>query len=81
MNVIFVEYPGYSIYSAEKSENIIYDDSLIVYEFIIKKFDLKDENIYIIGRALGTGPAIYLSSIKNPKALFLISPFKSIKSL
>ena len=57
------------------------EDSLIVYEFIKKKFDLKDEDMFVVGRSLGTGPAVYLASKKRPKNLFLISPFKSIKSI
>ena len=81
MNVLIVEYPGYSIYDAEKSAQTICEDSLIVYNFIQKTFGTKDEDIYIVGRSLGTGPAVYLSSMKRPKKLFLISPFTSIKSI
>jgi len=80
MNVIIVEYPGYSIYKAEKSAEIICQDSLKVYSFIKEKFKAKDEDIYVVGRSLGTGPAVYLASKeKSIKSLILISPFKSIK--
>ena len=81
MNVIIVEYPGYSIYFSEKSAETMCEDSLIVYDFIQKTFNAKTEDIYIVGRSLGTGPAVYLASKKTPKNLFLISPFKSIKSI
>lgn len=81
MNVILVEYPGYSIYKSEKSAETICQDSLKVYSFIKEKFKAKDEDIYIAGRSLGTGPAVYLASKEKPKTLILISPFKSIKSI
>ena len=81
MNVLIVEYPGYSIYESKKSAQTICEDSLIVHKFIKDKFKTKDEDIYIVGRSLGTGPAVYLASKVNPKSLFLISPFKSIKSI
>ena len=81
MNVVIVEYPGYSIYNSDKGESIIYDDSKKVYEFIINKFKLKYEDIYIAGRSLGTGPATFLASKKKSKSLILISPYKSIKSI
>ena len=81
MNVIIVEYPGYSLYNVDKNSSVICEDSIIVYDFIIKKFNVKDDDIYIVGRSLGTGPAVYLASQKNPKSLFLISPFKSIKTI
>lgn len=83
MNVIIVEYPGYSIYNSEKSAETICEDSLKVYDFVKEKFNKKDEDIYVIGRSLGTGPAVYLASNEKVKIkkLFLISPFKSIKSI
>jgi len=81
MNVVIVEYPGYSIYNEEKSAETMCLDSLIVYTFIKQKFNLNDEDIYVIGRSIGTGPAVYLASKKKPESLILISPFKSIKSV
>ena len=81
MNVIIVEYPGYSIYDEEKSAETMCEDSILIFNFIKEKFNLKDEDIYVLGRSLGTGPAIYLASKVKLNSLFLISPFKSIKSL
>ena len=81
MNVVIVEYPGYSIYKSDIGESIIYDDSKKVYDFIINKFKLKYEDIYIAGRSLGTGPATFLAKEKKSKSLILISPYKSIKSI
>lgn len=81
MNVIIVEYPGYSIYYEEKSADIICEDAKLVYDFIIKTFELKQEDIYVLGRSLGTGPAVYLASQKNINSLFLISPFKKINDI
>jgi hypothetical protein len=56
------KYPGYSIYKAEKNEEIICLDSLKIYSFIREKFKAKDEDIYIVVRTLGDGPAVYLAS-------------------
>ena len=81
MNVIIVEYPGYSVYKSEKNAEVMCLDSLIVYDFIKNRFNLTHEDIFVIGRSLGTGPAVYLASKKKLKVLILISPFKSIKSI
>lgn len=81
MNVIIVEYPGYSIYNAPKNAETMCDDSLVVYSFIKNYFNLKEDDIFVLGRSIGTGPAIYLASKKKPQGLILISPFKSIKSI
>ena len=82
MNVIIVEYPGYSLYIDQKCASTkIFDDAIKVYDTIKKEFNILDEQIYILGRSLGTSPAIYLSSKRNPKALFLISAFTSMKNI
>ena len=82
MNIIMVEYPGYFIKSNNNPDsNIIFKNSLIVYDWIKSTFNASDENIFVCGRSLGTSPAIYLSNFRKPKALFLISAFTSIKSI
>ena len=81
-NIIIVEYQGYSIYFGSPSSDSIYEDSLEVYDFIVKKkFKSINPLIFVCGRSLGTSPAIYLSSNRNVKALFLVSPFLSIKDV
>ena len=82
MNVIMVEYPGYFLKTSQSYDsNSIFSESLIVYDWIKTKFKILDSQIFICGRSLGTSPAIFLSAKRNPKALFLISAFTSIKNL
>ena len=82
MNVILVEYPGYFLESNDRTNpNIFFKNSLIVYDWIISKFKVSDKQIFVCGRSLGTSSAIYLSSHRNPKALFLISAFTSMKNV
>ena len=82
MNVLLVEYPGYSIYPCEDPEsNIFFSNTYIIYNWIKNKFKINDDQIFICGRSLGTSSAIYLSSIVKPRALFLISAFTSLKNI
>ena len=81
MNLIIIEYPGYSIYKGEPNADKILENTSIVYDFIKNQFNIKDENIFIYGRSIGTSPAIYLSSIRRPNALFVVSSFTSIRSV
>ena len=81
MNIIIVEYPGYSIYPGKPDSEIILNDSLIVYDYIKNKFQLNKNNLFVCGRSLGSAPAIFLSSKKEINTLFLISPFESIKKV
>ena len=76
INVLFPEYPGYSIYESPPSTKKSLDDSLIIYDYILKNVNnITEKNIYILGRSLGTGLAVYLSSQRNPAGVFLISPY------
>ena len=78
MNVLIPEYPGYSIYKSPKSSEKCLENALIIYDFCLNNIkNIKEENIYIFGRSLGTGPAIYLSSKRNPAGTFLLSPYTS----
>ena len=81
MNIILVEYPGYSIYKEEPSTEELLQNTTIIYDYIKDKFKLKDKNIFIFGRSIGTSPATYLSSKRKPNALINISAFTSIKAV
>ena len=86
MNIITVEYPGYSIYQVRKNvkenlDDIVLKDSLIVYDRIKKIFGLSNEHIFILGRGIGSAPATYLASKRNPGGLFLVSAITSIEDL
>ena len=81
INVLIVEYPGYSLYLSSKSSDTILSDSLLVYDYIKQKCCINDNNIFVLGRSIGTSPAIYLSSNRNPGFLFVISAFTSIRAV
>ena len=81
MNILIVEYPGYSLYNKEPNTDELLNNTTIIYDFIKEKFQLKDKNIFIFGRSIGTSPAIYLASVRKPNALITISAFTSIKAV
>ena len=82
INVLIVEYPGYSLYNTNKNCETVLEDTLILYDYILTNIpNVNVSNIYIIGRSIGTAPAIYLSSKRKVGMLFLISPFTSIKAV
>jgi len=81
MNVIIVEYPGYSIFKGEPNSNKILENTTIVYDFIKKQFNLEDKNMFVFGRSIGTSPAIYLASVRKPNGLFVVSSFTSIRAV
>ena len=82
INILLVEYPGYSIYISPHSQEKIFEDSLIIYDFILNNMkNISDKNIFVLGRSLGSSVAIYLASKRKPAGVFLISPFTTFASV
>lgn len=82
VHVIGVEYPGYGIYRDEEPcDEQIEKDALTVYEYLTDTFGLKEKDILLFGRSLGSGPSTFLAAKKNPGMLVLMSPFTSIKDV
>ena len=79
--MIAPEYPGYSIYqSKDKDADQVLNDSERVYEFLVKEMLIPRERIIIVGRSIGSGPAIHLASKVKVGSLIVISPFLSLKN-
>jgi hypothetical protein len=81
LNLLIVEYPGYSLYFDEKNCETVLENSVIAFDFLVEELNISPENILVIGRSIGTGPACYLGSKRNPEGIILISPFTSIRSV
>jgi pimeloyl-ACP methyl ester carboxylesterase len=81
-HVLCVEYPSYGQYKPHPplSEETIYNDAEMIYQQVLNKFSVKESQIIVFGRSLGTAPAVHLASIFKPAAVVLISPFCSIKA-
>lgn len=81
INVMAVEYPSYGVYEdpSGPSETKIYADAELAYNFAIKKGKLRQKDIIILGRSLGSGPATHLAAKFSPGGLILMSPLSSIK--
>jgi len=80
-HVIIMEYPGYGIYPGESDTNRILEDAINVFDFLASECGWGEKNIIIFGRSIGTGPAVYLASKKNPTAMILVSPFTSLRGV
>lgn len=81
-NVIIVEYPGYSIYGDKQSNvNSVCSDAEKVVDFLMETCKISLSRIIVMGRSIGSGPAVHLSSLHRFGLLVLITPFLSIKEI
>ena len=84
ITILCLQYPTYSCYKSKKKYFIsdrIKSDSVRFHTQIQNQHNIKPENIYIIRRSIGLGPASYLTSQVYCPKLVLVSPFDSIRKV
>lgn len=83
VNILAVEYPSYGIYKDSDGCNSekITNDAVLVYHYVMQETGIKEKDILLFGRSMGSGPATYIAAHHNPGALILMSPYTSIKNV
>jgi len=74
-DVFVMDYRGYGKSTGILSEEILYNDAELVYNYVKMHYSEKDISIY--GRSLGSGIATYIASKNNPKQVILETPYYS----
>lgn len=52
-----------------------------MYDFIVNYLKFEEKNIIVFGRSIGSGPASYLASQREPAVLVLMSAFTSFRGI
>lgn len=76
VHILVPEYPGYGVYNNDgenkptitASEEQINKDAQTIYQYLTTRLVISEEQIHVIGRSLGSGPATFLASCYNPKS-------------
>ena len=56
------------------------DDSVLIFDYLTTVVGVKESDIILFGRSMGSGPLSYLSSVRKPHALILMSAYTSIQA-
>lgn len=81
-HVLAVEYPGYGIAHGDVSPSGVLNAADAALRFVREVLKWPDDSILIMGRSIGTAPAMYIASkYPNIFGLVLVSPFTSITAL
>jgi uncharacterized protein len=78
---LVVNYRGYGLSEGSPTETHLFNDALLVYDTFAQRADIDSQNIVAFGRSLGTGVAVHLASKRPVKAVILVSPYPSIRSV
>ena len=75
-----MDYRTYGKSTGELSEASLFDDALLFMQ-LLESRGWEQADVFIHGRSIGTGIAIHLASVTQPRALLLHSPYYSMHSL
>ena len=76
-----MEYPGYGLYFGQTNSDRLLTDALCVYDHLTQKLGVSENDIILFGRSIGSSPACFVAKNRDPAALILMSPFKSIREV
>lgn len=77
--VWMIDYPGFGKTTGKRTEEIICEQALLLYNLALQ--ETSSDRIVIYGKSIGTGIASYVASNKNCRQLILETPYYSIPSL
>ena len=77
LNVLLVSYRGYSKSTGKPSEKGIYLDGLAAYDYAINQLGLKEKEIILFGRSLGSTVAVHMGQNRDFKGIILVTPLSS----
>jgi pimeloyl-ACP methyl ester carboxylesterase len=77
--VLAYDYPGYGLSKGTPNEQSCYETAEKGYSFLTVQQKIKPENIIILGRSLGSGPACYLAEKYPVRGLIVESGFLSVQ--
>lgn len=74
-----IDYPGFGKTTGSRTEKILYQQALVMYDLAMK--ETNSSNLVIYGKSMGTGIASFLAANRNCKKLILETPYQSIAAL
>ncbi len=75
--VLAFDYRGYGRSGGKASEANVYADTRAVFAYAREKLGITPERMIVVGRSVGSGPAVELAAHEPVAGLVLISPFMS----
>jgi len=76
-NVLAFDYQGYGTSQGKPTERGSYDDEIAAYDYLTRTLETASNRIIILGRSVGSGPAVHVAARRPAAGLILQSPFLS----
>lgn len=76
-SVLLVNYRGYGLSEGEPSEETLFQDARFLFDAAMERDDIDHDRIAVMGRSMGTAPAVHLSKERDIAGTVLVSPYDS----
>ena len=80
-SVAAFNYRGYGLSEGRPSEAALIADALVIHDRLAQREDIDPRRIVVLGRSLGSGIAVPLAAVRPVRAVVLVSPYDSLRSL
>ena len=80
-SVAAFNYRGYGLSEGDPSESALVADALVIHDHLAQRDDIDPRRIVVLGRSLGSGVAVQLAAVRPVRAVVLVSPYDSLRSL
>jgi pimeloyl-ACP methyl ester carboxylesterase len=76
-----LNYRGFGLSVGAPGEKPLFADAVSIYDHLLARPDLAGREVFVMGRSLGSGVAVYLATQRKVSALVLVTPYDSIANL
>ena len=80
-SVAAFNYRGYGLSEGRPSEAALTADALVIYDQLARRDGIDPNRIVVFGRSLGSAVAVQLAASRPVRAVVLVSPFDSLRSI
>lgn len=77
-SLLLVNYRGYGDSEGRPSEQKLFEDALLIYDYAKRRTDVSPDRIVAMGRSLGSGVAVHLAANRPLRGVVLVSPYDSM---
>lgn len=82
VNVLAVEYPGYGICPGGQADEMsVIANARLAFRFATEVLEFPTEDIIVVGRSVGSGPALHIAAEARTYGVILICPFLSVREV
>jgi len=78
---LLMNYRGYGDSAGKPGEQVLYEDALALFDFMVDAKGVDPDHIVLMGRSLGSGVATWVASQRKVGGVVLITPFDSLTAV